>query len=403
MTINKTKPSDPTVNGDSLSFQNDIAAEFGPGSYSLGQYRRDDPRFTNKNVGALKNLPLDNGVPINGEIKFSDFYGKKLNVIVNYYNGNQETVKNQGRATLAASHRYVNERTGAPNKVVGGFAQVPDASVTNAASDYLLSSTQWRGGKKIIVHVNKTIGGKDSGPSDNAFRDSVSLRTGRWPSGTTLQVDVGASGKIYGAGGKGGHGGRGLAATAQNGYPGMSALGIEYAATINNSGIIRCGYAGGGGGSGAGNDPSDKTYVDYGRSGGGGGGGAGLPAGTGGAKGTGSFNPGSRSIWYTYDGRAGFDGNLSGGGAGGPAQAEGGATGGAGGQGGDFVDPAGNGVKGDRRDNRAYRNTPGEPGSAGVDGKAIYYRSTAIRNASTVTGNSVGGRNGGEAVSIDIR
>ena len=51
MTINKST-------GDSLSFDNDIAAEFGAGDYSLGQYRRDDPRFTNKSAGNLTNLPI---------------------------------------------------------------------------------------------------------------------------------------------------------------------------------------------------------------------------------------------------------------------------------------------------------------------------------------------------------
>ena len=29
----------------------------------LGQYRRDDASFTNKNVGELSNLPLDTGIP----------------------------------------------------------------------------------------------------------------------------------------------------------------------------------------------------------------------------------------------------------------------------------------------------------------------------------------------------
>ena len=46
------------------------------------------------------------------------------------------------------------------------------------------------------------------------------------------------------------------------GENGSSALGVEYPATINNGGVIRCGYGGGGGGSGAANDPSDKSDTD---------------------------------------------------------------------------------------------------------------------------------------------
>ena len=392
MTINKST-------GDPLSFDNDIAAEFGQGDYSLGQYRRDDPRFTNKNVGNLTNLPLDTGIPNNGEIKFSDFYGKKLNVIVNYYNGTQETRQSVGRATLAATHRYVNEPASSPMKVVGGFANAPSATVTGAGNDYLLSSTEWRGGRKIIVHVNKTIGGQAGGQ-----RDRISLRTGRWPSGTTLQVDVGASGKIYGACGEGG-GGSVNDTTGEDGKTGMSALGVEYAATINNSGLIRCGYGGGGGGSGAANDPTDKNDNDFGRAGGGGGGGAGLPAGAGGAGNLAGFGNYDESDGLPFDqrGQPGNAGGLNGGGAGGGAGNEGGANAGEGGDGGDFLLAAENGVKGIRADDRAYTDGPKNPGSGGTDGRAIYYRTTTIRNNSTVTGNTVGGRNGGQGVSIDIR
>ena len=80
-----------------------------------------------------------------------------------------------------------------------------------------------------------------------------------------------SSGYLTGAGGDGGA----TSPEQSNAFPGSngtSALGIEYAATINNGGVIRCGYGGGGGGSGASNDPSDKSDTDYGRTGGGGGG-----------------------------------------------------------------------------------------------------------------------------------
>ena len=82
----------------SLSFEDDIEKEFGENpSRSLGSYRRDHPDFSNKNCGSLTNLPLDDGIPTSGEIKFSDFYGKKLNIVVDYYSvaENREDVTNE--------------------------------------------------------------------------------------------------------------------------------------------------------------------------------------------------------------------------------------------------------------------------------------------------------------------
>ena len=75
------------ASGNQLAFS-EIEAEFGgtPGR-SFGKYRRDDPAFTNKSPSgsSLSNLTLDTGIPASGEIKFSQFYGKKLNMIVDYY------------------------------------------------------------------------------------------------------------------------------------------------------------------------------------------------------------------------------------------------------------------------------------------------------------------------------
>ena len=60
--------------GNSLSFS-EIEAEFGGnGTRSLGGYR------VSQSVGSLSNLPLDTGIPKNGTIKFSNFYGKRLNI-----------------------------------------------------------------------------------------------------------------------------------------------------------------------------------------------------------------------------------------------------------------------------------------------------------------------------------
>tara|TARA_B100001093_G_scaffold440225_1_gene440620 strand:+ start:2298 stop:3467 length:1170 start_codon:yes stop_codon:yes gene_type:complete len=383
MTINKSS-------GDPLSFENDIAAEFGNGDYSLGQYRRNDPRFTNKNAGNLTNLRLDSGIPVSGEIKFSDFYGKKLNIVVNYYNGGREIRETVGRATLSATHRFKASPANNPTKVVGGFKSIPASTVSNANGNYTLTSTQWRGGKKVIVHVNKEIGGVRVDSSSAGNRNQVSLRTGSWPSGTELQIDVGSSGRIQGSGGKGGNG-SGTSGNAQDGSTGRSGLGIEYAATINNSGTIRCGYGGGGGGSGAANDPSDKSTTDFGRGGGGGGGGAGIPAGLGGSKGGGGFNGDPPT-----NGTDGGNATKDNGGAFGPSNPEEGANAGRGGEGGDLLAAAGNGVKGTQGRPGVGYGPPGEKGNGATDGRAICYRTTAIRNASDLNGNGVGGRSGGQ-------
>ena len=70
--------------GSSLSFS-EIETEFGAnGSRSLGGYR------TTQSVGSLSNLPLDGGIPTSGQIKFSDFYSKQLNVVVDCHSGSRE-------------------------------------------------------------------------------------------------------------------------------------------------------------------------------------------------------------------------------------------------------------------------------------------------------------------------
>ena len=105
--------------GSQLAFS-EIEAEFGQpdNGRSLGRYRRDDSEFSNKNCGALTNLPLDTGIPTSGEIKFSQFYGKKLNMVVDYYDdtgssgGEASNVLNRqdnGANTMAATWRYNNQ------------------------------------------------------------------------------------------------------------------------------------------------------------------------------------------------------------------------------------------------------------------------------------------------------
>ena len=66
------------ASGTELGFQ-EIEAEFGAQSpRSLGSYRH-----TQTVDGVTYNL--DNGIPSTGEIKFSDFYGKSLNIIVDCF------------------------------------------------------------------------------------------------------------------------------------------------------------------------------------------------------------------------------------------------------------------------------------------------------------------------------
>ena len=235
--------------GSQLSFS-EIEAEFGQpdNGRSLGRYRSSDSEFKNKSMGQLSNLPLDTGIPASGEIKFSQFYGKKLNMVVDYYDdngtsgGEASNVLNRqdnGANTLAATWRYNNVSNRV--KVVGGYRDRP----TGTVSGYTLSSSGWQGGKKIFIHVNKQIGSAKAG--SNSDQNKVALRTGNWPSGTTLQIDIGSSGRIQGAGGNGRQGASNSGTPGQA-FTGTSGLGVEYPAQINRSGTIRCGYGGGGGG-----------------------------------------------------------------------------------------------------------------------------------------------------------
>ena len=163
-----------------------IRTEFGDGTNTstspvrLGQYRRDDASFTNKSPGDFSNLPLDTGIPTSGTINVDSFHGKKLNVIVDYYSGSTELRPDDARAKYQAASASGNR------VVVGGYKD----RVINDSS-----------GSKVIIHVNKTIGSA----KDAVTRCAVRTGTG-WESGTDLSIEVGGSGKIFGAGGNGGNG-----------------------------------------------------------------------------------------------------------------------------------------------------------------------------------------------------
>ena len=319
--------------GSSLAFS-EIEAEFGQnGGRSLGAYR------LTQSVGSLSNLPLDSGIPTSGQIKFSDFYGKKLNVVVDCHSGGREDRKS------AKGDKWNNNAV----TVIGGFR------------------TKKEGGSKIIINVNKKF------CSDKSNQINCALKTGSWDSTATVQVDVGSSGEVLGAGGDGGRGADGINNNGQGGSPGTSALGIEHnGVTVNiaSGGVLRAGFGGGGGGGGG--RQTDKRR-DRRAGGGGGGGGAGCPAGNGGPGGStgGGFGSGSGQ-----PGVAGTETTGGGGGGGGNnAGQAGGASGGSGGQSSSNAGSGGN------------RNTSG--GSGGGNGAAIRRTSgfsVTINNSGSIQG-----------------
>ena len=315
-----------------------IENEFGQnGERSLGDYR------TSQNVGELSNLPLDSGIPTSGEIKFSDFYSKRLNIIVDMHSGGDEFRKS------AKNDKWNNNNL----TVIGGFRSKKED------------------GSKIIVHVNKKFG------SDKSNVTNCAVRTGSWNSSSIIQVDIGGEGQILGAGGDGGQGGTCLG-TGRPGGSGTSGLGIDHnGVTVNvlSGGIIRAGFGGGGGGGGG--RQTDKGS-DRRASGGGGGGGAGFPAGNGGQPGNGCAN-----------GSSGSSGNETtagdGGGGGNNGNQAYGATGGEGGQFGEAANGGGSSQAGG--------------GSGGGDGAAIRRTSGFSVTINKLSGSTVQGDENATGVS----
>ena len=306
------------ASGSSLAFS-EIETEFGanPGR-SLGRYRNSHADFGNKNVGELSDLPLDTGIPKTGQIKFSDFYGKRLNIVVDCFSAG---------STNYNLNAYSNRFSNGSYRIVGNYRTS-------------IVPSQWQGGKKVIIHINNTFG--SSGATN---RNDVAFDMGnQWPAATTYSIDVGSSGKIVGKGGQGGEGGDDNGGGRNNGTTGTSAMKIKsgLSPNITGGGAILAGGGGGGGGSGEEqNDWWDKNSAG----GGGGGGGAGLPAGSGGNGG----NPG---------GGNGGNGTMTTGGEGGEGHGDAEAQGKDGGDGG------GNGASGNA--------APSSSGSAGGTGGNQY-------------------------------
>ena len=324
----------------SISAQ-DIKNEFGEvnGTVPLGSYR------VSQTKGALT-LAIGDGVPTSGTISYDNMRGKRLNIVVDYYSGGTISRQDNGDALVNAKTKY-NNNDGV--HVIGGLKSKP--SNTSA--------------HRVRIHVNKSIGGKKG---NDQF---CALRTGSWDGGTSVIVDVGSSGKIYGAGGDGGEGGNDLDA-GNPGNSGTAALGIDYNGTTVNvasGGLIRCGFGGGGGG-GCGRQ-SDKGS-DRRAGGGGGGGGQGFPGGAGGDRGRTHVDGG--------DGSAGDINEAGEGGGGGNNGNEAfGASGGEGGSLGEAADAGGGAQHG--------------AGAGGAQGKAIRKGSGVsftLNNSGTVQGGTDG-------------
>ena len=340
--------------GTSISFSQ-IENEFGSGGVAnetrrLGKYRRDDPGFRNKNVGEMTNMPLDTdgNFPTSGQIKFSDFYGKQLNVIISYDS-------NQNNPPSGSSKfDNNNEKT-----VVGGFKSA--SSVTSSQ------------GKRVTLHVHNGVflGSQQGTSTSETSKYKSALITGEgWETDTELDINI--AGVVCGGGGNGGQGSEDPS-NIGNGTPGLngnSAIGISYPVeTLTNNGFIRAG-AGGGGGGGSGKEDSETE--DRRGGGGGGGGGAGIPAGAGGlarSHGSGPFAVGG-------NGAAGGGPNEGGNGGGGGNQGNE-AFGGGGGGGGAFVS--------------------GGQGSGGPDGGESEGPQPTAGSAGGTNGNGGGGGKGGRA------
>ena len=400
--------------GSSLTFS-EIENEFGSNdTRSLGGYRTRSggDSYPQSFPGGLNFGNLDGGIPNSGEIKFSQFYDKKLNIVVDFHSGGSENSKN-GKTRYDAGSA----------DMVGGFASRP-------------SNTS---GKRVYLHVNKTMG------SDNANQRNCALKTGTgWQNGTDLKVFIGSSGKLLGSGGNGGTGASGGQNIGGQGGNGSSALGIEYRnilyngysvspvnrvrfdkstnvytftylnsdrgtstttkltvvgteyeigslitssaaadiyeirvselVTIQNNGRIQAGFGGGGGGAGRGLNvkTGKKSSAWRTSSGGGGGGGAGLPAGAGGVA------PQDANWSQGSDGSAGQEQNSVAGGGGGERAGDGGTSGGS-----DNTPTSTNAPSGNPNEDSSAAGGPG-----GLNGFGI----VTIQNQVLVANNNVVGR-----------
>ena len=320
----------------------DIKNEFGEHN---GMMRMSDYRVS-QTIGELT-LNIGDGVPSSGAISFDSLRNKRLNIVVDYWRSANANISRQsnGANTMNARNRYENEDNRVT--VVGGKKSKPSDTSPH----------------RVRIHVNQPLGGAKGG------KNICALRTGSFNPGTSLIVDVGSNGKIYGGGGDGGEGGNDMDA-GNPGMDGASGLGIDYNGTTVNvasGGLIRCGFGGGGGGGGG--RQTDKGS-DRRAGGGGGGGGQGFPGGAGGDRGR-----------THVDGADGTAGDLTeageGGGGGNNGNQAYGASGGEGGGQGEAADAGGGAQHGS--------------GAGGAEGSAIRKAggvNFTLNNSGSVVGNT---------------
>ena len=273
----------------------DIAIELG---YTQGaETKIGDYRLNGGQDFTGVKLPVSEGVPTSGEIKFSDFYDGRRTLVVDYHSGSPESFPENAKDRFTSRSKVV----------VGGF----------------VGNDNDTSGKKVVIVVNKDIS------SSKGSVNNCALKTGTgWSSNTVLEVLLGSNGELLGAGGDGGNGGASTSGSGGNGGAGSSGLGIQHEGTggtrvtIESGGRIAAGGGGGGGGGGAFVEREERwggprRYA----TGAGGGGGAGVPAGNAGGDPNGA-TAGSK----TSGGSGGAQNTQSGG--------DFGAAGGAGGAGG---------------------------------------------------------------------
>ena len=273
----------------------DIAIELG---YTQGaETKIGDYRLNGGQDFTGVKLPVSEGVPTSGEIKFSDFYDGRRTLVVDYHSGSPESFPENAKDRFTSRSKVV----------VGGF----------------VGNDNDTSGKKVVIVVNKDIS------SSKGSVNNCALKTGTgWSSNTVLEVLLGSNGELLGAGGDGGNGGASTSGSGGNGGAGSSGLGIQHEGTggtrvtIESGGRIAAGGGGGGGGGGAFVEREERwggprRYA----TGAGGGGGAGVPAGNAGG------NPNGATAGSTTSGGSGGAQNTQSGG-------DFGATGGAGGAGG---------------------------------------------------------------------
>ena len=322
-----------------------IEAEFGGNSTnSFGGYRMGTP----ESYGGKTFDELDTGIPTSGTINYGSFSGKQVHVVVDCHSGSTEN------------------RVNARSKYDGNNIDNVGEGILNSPKAVRKTDTS---GSRLWIRVNKTIGSQTS----DGTQTVCALRTGDWEAGTPVDIEMGGSSKILGAGGAGGAGGTGSDGGGDAGSPGVSgnsALGIDYYGTnvkIEDNAMLVGGYGGGGGGGAVGTD--DGLSGENG-GGGAGGGGAGLPGGIGGVRGEGrecdggTGGNGEEPFLSQEDSGAGGGGCDSGG------DDEGGTESGAGGRGGD--------MEGVTAVDGEQRGESKAGGTAGVQGAAIRTESGVV-------------------------